>query len=248
MENTFLVGLSQQMASNRAMEVIANNLANLGTPAFKREGVQFEEYVVPVEATEAEGGGTVNVSFVLDRGVVRDLSAGRLEQTGSPLDLAIDGPGYFVVQTPDGERYTRNGHFTFDDQGRVATDDGYVLQSDGGAITLQPQDGELRVGQDGMLSTDLQLLGKLRVVNFPDERAMLKTGSSLYDANGQAPNAIASPRIIQGAIEKSNVEPVIEITHMIDVMRAYQASADLTKSGEDLLKKAIESIGAVPQV
>lgn len=246
MENTFLVGLSQQMATNRAMEVVANNLANLATPAFKREAVQFEQYVVPVQGTGAEGGGTVNVSLVLDRGVVRDLSDGRLEQTGGSLDVAIGGKGYFVVQTPQGERYTRNGHFKLDEQGRVVTDDGYQVQSDGGAITLQPQDGDLRIARDGTLSTDLQLLGKLRIVQFADERALKKAGSSLYDADGQAPEAAAKPSVSQGMLERSNVEPVIELAHMVEVMRAYQASADLTKSGEDLLKSAIEKLGAVP--
>jgi len=183
-ENAFLVGLSQQMAATRAMEIIANNLANLGTPGFKHEGAAFEQYMVPVQATEAEGGGTVNVSFVLDRGVVRDLAPGGMEQTGSLFDMAIDGPGYFVVQAPEGERYTRNGHFRLDGQGQVVTEDGYVVQSDGGAITLQPQDGDLRVGSDGSLSTDLQILGKLRVVTFADERALKKVGSSFYDAAG----------------------------------------------------------------
>jgi flagellar basal-body rod protein FlgF len=246
-ENTFLVSLSQQMASNRAMEVIANNLANIGTPAFKRESVQFEQYVVPLPATETEGGGTVNVSFVLDRGLLRDMTTGRMEQTGSLLDMAIDGNGYFVVQTPQGERYTRNGHFRLDEQGQVVTEEGYVVQSDGGAITLQPQDGELRVGIDGSLSTDLQVLGKLRVVNFADERALKKAGASLLDAGGAPATQSTTARVRQGMIEKSNVEPVIEISKMIEVMRAYQASADLTKSGEDLLKQAIEKIGAVPQ-
>ena len=246
MENTFLVGLSQQMASQRAMDVIANNLANLNTPAYKREEVQFEQYIVPVQATEAEGGGTVDVSFVLDHGVARILSEGRLETTGSMLDMAINGPGYFVVQTPEGERYTRNGHFRFDDQGQVVTDDGYVLQSDGGAITLQPQDGDLHLGSDGTLSTDLQQLGKLRIVNFTDERALKKIGASLYDAGTQQPAEVTTARVRQGLIESSNVEPVLEIAHMIDVMRAYQASSDLTKSSEDLLKQAIEKIGAVP--
>jgi flagellar basal-body rod protein FlgF len=245
-ENSFLVGLSQQMAANRAMEVIANNLANLSTPAFKRESVQFEQYVVPVPATETEGGDTVDVSFVLDRGVARDLSEGRFEPTGSKLDVAIVGSGYFVVQTPDGERYTRNGHFKLDDQGQVVTDDGYQVQSDGGAITLQPQDGELRVAADGTLSTDLQLLGKLRIVGFADERALKKTGASLYDPGGQPAQASATARVRQGMVEKSNVEPVIEIARMIEIMRAYQTSADLTKSGEDLLKQANEKLGAVP--
>jgi flagellar basal-body rod protein FlgF len=246
-ENTFLVGLSQQMASNRAIEVIANNLANIGTPAFKREAVQFEQYIVPVPATEAEGGGTVNVSFVLDRGVSRDLAGGRLEPTDSRTDFAITGPGYFVVQTPTGDRYTRNGHFKFDDQGRVVTDDGYVVQSDAGAITLQPQDGDLQVGPDGSLSTNVGLLGKLRIVTFANELALRKTGSSLYEAGAQAPQTATSVRVHQGVLERSNVEPVIEIAHMIEVLRAYQASADLTQSGENLLNQAIEKLGAVPQ-
>jgi flagellar basal-body rod protein FlgF len=246
-ENSFLVGLSQQMAANRAMEVIANNLANLSTPAFKRESIEFEQYVVPVPATEAEPGDTVNVSFVFDRGVARDLSEGRFEQTGSALDMSIAGSGYFVVQTPQGERYTRNGHFKLDDQGRLVTDDGFEVQSDGGAITLQPQEGDLRVGNDGTLSTDLQTLGKLRVVTFADERALKKSGASLYQAaDGQTAQAVPQPRVRQGLIERSNVEPVIEISRMIELMRAYQASADLTKSGEDLLKQAIEKIGSIP--
>jgi len=245
-ENSFLVGLSQQMATNRAMEVIANNLANLSTPAFKREAIEFQQFMVPVQATEAEGAGTVNVSFVLDHGVTRDLSDGRMDQTGGSLDLAITGPGYFAVQTPNGERYTRNGHFKLDDQGRVVTDDGYQVQSDSGAITLQPQDGDLQVASDGTLSTNLQRLGKLRLVGFADERALKKVGASLYDAGAQSPQASTTARVHQGLMERSNVEPVIEIAHMIEVLRAYQMSSDLTKSGEDLLKQAIEKLGAVP--
>ena len=235
------------MASNRSMEVIANNLANLATPAFKRESMQFQQYMVPVQGTEAEGGGTVNVSFVLDHGVVRNMAEGPLETTGAPLDMAISGPGYFTVQTPNGERYTRNGHFRFDDQGRVVTEEGYALQSDGGDISLQPQDGDLMVSGNGTLSTKTQLLGKLKIVNFADEQGLKKTGAGLYDAGGQAPQTVDTPRVSQGMIEKSNVEPVLEISHMIEVMRAYQTSADLTKSGEDLLKQAIEKLGAVPQ-
>lgn len=246
MENSFLVSLSQQMATNRAMEVIANNLANVSTPAFKRESIEFEQYMVPVPATEAEGSGTVNVSFVLDRGVARDLSEGRFERTDSTLDLALSSGNYFVVQTPTGERYTRNGHFKLDDQGQVVTDDGYQVQSDAGAITLQPQDGDLTVGPDGTLSTNLQLLGKLKIVSFGNERLLKKAGASLYDAAGQTPQTSTTARVHQGMMERSNVEPVIEITRMIEILRAYQTSADLTKSGEDLLKQAIEKLGAVP--
>ena len=255
MENTFLVGLSQQIASHRSMEVIANNLANLSTPAYKRESVAFEQYMMNVAATEAEGGGTVPVSFVLDRGTVRDLSTGRFEQTNGVLDFALSGPGYFVVDTPEGERYTRNGHFQLDNQGRVVTDDGYVVQSDGGAIALQQQDSDIAVGPDGTISirnqvgASVQLLGKMRIVTFADERTLKKAGRSLFDAGGQAATAAtADVRVHQGVIEKGNLEPVVEITKMIDVMRAYQASVEMTKGSEELLKRAIEQLGAVPQV
>lgn len=254
MENTFLVGLSQQIASRRSMDVIANNLANLSTPAFKRESVQFEQYLVDVPATEAEGGGTVEVAFVLDRGVMRDLSGGRFERTNAVLDFALSGPGYFVVETPDGERYTRNGHFQLDNQGRVVTDEGHVVQSDGGAIAIQQQDSDIQVGPDGTISirnqvgASVQLLGKMRIVTFDDERQLTKAGTSLYEANGQTPTAATSEvRVHQGVIERSNVEPVIEITRMIDVLRAYQATAEMTQASEDLLKRAIEQLGTVPQ-
>jgi flagellar basal-body rod protein FlgF len=246
-ENTFLVGLSQQVASHRAMDVIANNLANLATPAFKRESVQFEQFVVAVPASEAEGSGSVNVSFVLDRGEVRDLTDGRLETTGAPFDVALTGPGYFVVQTPEGERYTRNGHFRLDETGRLTTDEGYAVQSEAGDIVLQPEDGAISFGGDGTISTRLTQLGKLRVVSFENERALKKAGASLFTAENETPVAAERPRVHQGMIEKSNVEPVLEISRMIQVMRAYQATSDLTKTSQELLNRAIEKLGTVPQ-
>jgi flagellar basal-body rod protein FlgF len=253
-ENTFLVGLSQQIAARRSMEVIANNLANLSTPSFKRETVQFEQYMTQVPATETEGGGMIDVAFVLDRGVVRDLSSGRLERTNGSLDFAVAGPGYFVIDTPEGERFTRNGHFQLDNEGRVVTDDGYVVQSDGGAIAVQPQDSDIQVGPDGTISirnqvgASVQLLGKMRLVSFADERLLKKAGRSLFDAAGQTPTAAtADVRVHQGVLERSNVEPVIEITRMIDVLRAYQATSEMTQASEDLLKRAIEQLGTVPQ-
>lgn len=246
MENTFLVSLSQQLAARRSMEVIANNLANVSTPAFKREAVQFQEYVTPLQMTEAQGGGTANVSFVLDHGTVRDLTEGRMEITDAPFDLSLSGGAYFVVQTAQGERYTRNGHFVLDGSGRLTTEDGDPVQGEGGDIALQLEDGDLHVAPDGMVSTDTQQIGKLRIVNFADERALQHAGASLYTADGQSPTAATNVTVYQGAIEKSNVEPVIEIAHMIEVMRAYQSCASLTQSGEDMLNKAIEKLGSVP--
>lgn len=247
MEDTLLIGLSQQMASRRSMEVIANNLANLATPAFKRETVQFEEYIAQMPVIEGDSPAMGKASFVLDRGVVRDLGDGRVEPTGEPLDLAITGAGYFVIQTADGERYTRNGHFRLDATGRLVNDKGDPVMADGGEVRMTPEDGPINVGGDGMISTALQQVGRLRVVSFADERTLKKAGDSLYTADGQTPQATLNPRVRQGMLEKSNVEPVIEISRMIEVMRAYQAGADMTDRTQDLLKRALEKLANVPQ-
>ncbi|MBL6854579.1 MAG: flagellar hook-basal body complex protein, partial [Alphaproteobacteria bacterium] len=133
MDNALLVSLSHQIASYRSMDVIANNIANVSTPAFQREEPTFQEYVMNVPPAEGQSG-TQSLSFVQDAGIVRDLSEGRLATTGAPFDFAIHGKGYFVVQTPNGERYTRAGHFTLNDSGQLVTSNGDAVQGDSGAI------------------------------------------------------------------------------------------------------------------
>jgi flagellar basal-body rod protein FlgF len=244
MDNALLVSLSQQMAAYRSMDVIANNLANLSTPAFKRESVKFEQFVQQVQPSEGQTG-TQTLSFVKDTGVTRDLSEGRLESTGDPLDLAVNGKGYFVVQTAAGNRYTRNGHLTLDGSGQLVTDAGDPILGDGGPITVAAEDGHVHIAADGTVSGVRGEIGKLQLVGFSDETALQKEGSSLYSSS-QSPDAPATGTIEQGMLEISNVEPVIEISHMIDVMRAYQATASLTQSQEDLKRQAIDKLGSVP--
>src|SRR5947207_346211 len=162
MDNTLLVGLSHQLASFRSMDVIANNLANVSTPAFKRETVQFQEFIQNMPAVEGEPAGPNRVSFVQDRGVVRDLGEGKFETTNAPFDLAINGNGYFVVATPNGERYTRNGHFMLDADGRLVSEDGNAVQGDGGEINIQPDAGEISIAEDGTVSGKQGQIGKIR--------------------------------------------------------------------------------------
>jgi flagellar basal-body rod protein FlgF len=244
MDNTLLVSLSQQLAAYRSMDVIANNLANLSTPAFKREAVKFEEFVQQVQPSEDQIGPQT-VSFVQDTGVVRDLSEGRLERTGAPYDLAINGKGYFVVQTAAGDRYTRNGHLTLNGDGQLITDSGDAIQGDGGPITITADDGDIHVATDGTVSGKQGQIGKLRVVDFANERTLQKEGDSLY-STAQSPTTVANAKIMQGTLETSNVEPVIEISRMIDVMRAYQATATLAQSQDDLKRQAIDKLGSMP--
>jgi flagellar basal-body rod protein FlgF len=243
MDNTLLVSLSQQLASYRSMDVIANNMANINTPAFKRESMKFEEYIQQSPPAEGETG-TQRISFVQDKGTLRDLTQGALTHTGAPFDLAISGKGYFTVQTPNGDtRYTRNGHFTLDGNGQIVTEGGDVLQADGGPIQITNDDGDIHIAQDGTITGARGQLGKLKLVNFNNEAALKKEGASLYSTT-QQPNAVETPVIAQGSLEESNVQPVLEVSHMLDVMRAYQTTANLTQSQEELKRNAIDKLGS----
>jgi len=248
MDNSLLVSLSQQLAAYRAMDVIANNLANASTPGFKREAAKFEEYITKLRPAEGQKGPQ-SMSFVKDAGVMRDSSQGNVEQTGAPYDLALTGKGYFAVQTPAGMRYTRDGHFSLDASGNLVTSQGFQVQGDGGAITITPNDGDINIAPDGTISSVVRgvgnLLGKLKIVDFADTAALVKQGANLY-STGQTPTTPANSGVRQGALEASNVAPVIEISHMIEVMRAYEATATLAKSQEDMMRQAIEKLGQMP--
>ena len=248
MDNSLLVSLSQQLAAYRSMDVIANNLANVSTPGFKRESAKFEEFITHVAPSEGQTGQQA-LSFVKDAGVSRDISQGSIESTGAPLDLAINGKGYFTVQTPNGMRYTRDGHFTLDANGQVVTSEGYALQGDSGAITITPDDQNIKIGQDGTISSIVNgisnQIGKLQVSDFADDSAPTKQGDNLYSTS-QSSTVATDSVIRQGALESSNVQPVLEISHMIEVMRAYQATASLNQSQEDLTRQAITKLGAMP--
>ena len=248
MDNSLLVSLSQQIAAYRSMDVIANNLANVSTPGFKRESAKFEEYISRMNPGEGQKG-VQTVSFVKDAGLVRDTGQGNVEQTGAPYDLALAGKGFFTVQTPGGMRYTRDGHFSLDASGNLVTSQGYQVQGDGGPITITPNDGDINIAPDGTISSVVRGVGnqiaKLKVVDFADPNAMVKQGSNLY-STGQTATAPASINLRQGALEASNVQPVIEISHMIEVMRAYEATASLSKSQEDMMRQAIDKLGQMP--
>lgn len=243
MDNVSLVSLSHQLAAYRSMDVIANNIANISTPGYKRESVKFEELVQQVKPGEDQKGSQ-SISFVRDAGVMRDISAGRLEQTSAPLDLALNGNGYFAIQTAAGERYTRNGHFTLNADGTIVTESGDPLLGDGGAITIAPDDGDISFGADGTISGKQGQIGKLRIVDFANPRALQKQGDSLY-ATTQQPNPASEAVLSQGMLESSNVQPVVEISRMIEVMRSYEATTSLEKSNSDMKRQAIQKLATV---
>jgi flagellar basal-body rod protein FlgF len=221
-DNALLLSLSKQMVMRRTMDIIANNLANMNTTGFKRESALFEEYLVPFETETADGPKTENLSFVRDYGIVRDMTVGHLETTSNPLDLAIEGQGYFSVETPEGVRYTRNGHFIRDAEGRIAMTGGALLLDDSGQpISLAEGENDIKVAEDGTISTEQGVKGRIAVVKFANMQDMNKIGESLYETT-QTPEPSDKVSIMQGMLETSNVEPIIEMTNMIEALRSYQ--------------------------
>jgi flagellar basal-body rod protein FlgF len=233
MESTAYIALSRQMALGRRMEVIANNIANAASSAYKAEALLLEP--VPVEAGPRE-----RLAYVQDIGMVRDLAAGPITATGNPLDLAIEGPGYFTIQTADGVRYGRSGQFRLNELGEVVTAAGDPVLDDGDAALALPLDtGPIAIAPDGTLSSPAGVVGRIEVVAFLDEQALRKVGGGLYRAD-EAPAPAEGTRLVQGALEGSNVEPVIEMTGMMTTLRAYQSTQRVIETHHELQRRAIE--------
>jgi flagellar basal-body rod protein FlgF len=242
MENALLIGLSRQMALQNQMNAIANNLANLETAGYKGDSLKFEEFVMPVATIDGMGGSDGQVSYVHQARQIRDFSEGDMIATGNPLDVAINGKGWLAVETPDGERYTRNGHLKVDSEGRLTTADGNPVLGLGGAIVLAPEETDLTIATDGTISTRDGEKARLRIVSFDDEQRMSKAGNTLF-ATDEQPKPATNPRVAQGMIEQSNVHSVAEVARMIEVSRSYISTAKLLDGTNDLRQRAIEQLG-----
>ncbi len=239
MENPGYIALSRQMVLRRETEVLANNLANLTTPGFKGESMLFVEHLKRTNHKE-------KVRFVQDIATVRDLKPGPLTHTGSPLDLAIRGPGYFAVETAAGERYTRAGGFALDAEGRIVNAHGQALLDDGGApLSVPTEASDVTIAQDGTVSTDQGEVGRIRLVRFDDPQALKKLQQGLYSAAGQAPLPVENPDIQQGKLERSNVAGVVEMTKLIATVRSYQSAAKLADQEHQRQRRAIDALASV---
>ena len=252
MENTLLVGLSRQMTLERQMDVVSNNVANVNTAGFKADRSLFEEYLNSGAHEDNFMARDRRVSYVQDRGTFKDFTQGALEQTKNPLDLAVAGNAFLVVQTPAGERYTRNGGLQLNNVGQLVTVGGNPILGTSGPIVLQPTDHDVNVSPDGTITvlegsarTD-SIRGKLRLVSFADAQKLLKEGSNLYSAGEGAAQPDTKATVQQGFIEKSNVNAVAEMSNMIEVTRAYTQISNLLQQQSDLHKSAIEKLADVP--
>ena len=242
MENALLIGLSRQMALGRELDVIANNVANVTTNGFKARASRFREYLMPGASAASFQRPDRPLSYVADAGTALDVSGGAIERTGNALDAAIKGPGFFAVQTAGGERYTRNGAFTIDSQGRLVTSDGNPVLGDNGPITLDPRETGLTIGADGTVSTDQGQRGRLRLVDFANPAALRNEGANLLSSPTPAQAAGPNSRIQGGALERSNVRPIVEMSRLIEVNRSYTNVAAMVSRIDDLRRNAISRL------
>jgi flagellar basal-body rod protein FlgF/flagellar basal-body rod protein FlgG len=255
MENLALIGLSRQIALHRELEVVANNIANLDTTGYKSDGSVFHEFLMPVARHGSFQGRDQRLSFVHDRATWHNFSAGTTKQTGNPLDVSIDGDAFLVVQTPRGERYTRNGALQINATGQLVTSGGDPVLGDGGPIQFQPTDGNVSINPDGTITVreagnaaSDSARGKLRLVRFERMATLLKDGASTFRApDGTAPQpAETSVRVVQGTIEGSNVKPVIEMARMMELTRTYTMISNLLQQAGDHRRGALEKLAEVP--
>ena len=247
MENPLLVALSRQMTLQRDLDVTANNIANLNTSGYKADGSLFEEYAMAAASDGRFQGADRRVSFVVDRATWTDYSGGAIQQTGNPLDVAIDGDGFLAVQTPRGERYTRAGAMQINAGGELVTADGSRVLGNGGPIVLQPGDNNINIARDGTISTNRGERGKLRLVEFAQRNRLRKDGATTFTAaDGATAQPATRTTLVQGAIEKSNVQGVIEMTRMIDATRSYSLISQMAQGQGDLRRTAIQRLADVP--
>ena len=241
MENTGYIALSRQMTLRRQMDVIANNMANMNTPAYKGQSMLFVEYLETSDSGE-------KMSFVQDVALVRNLAEGQMTSTTNQLDVAISGDGYFEIDTPTGPRYTRNGVFQLNADGELVTSSGERVLGDGGnAITLPPNSSDITITRDGTVSTDQGPAGRLRLVRFDNEQALVKLANGLYDAEGQDALPAEDAEVMQGMVEGSNVQGIIELTRMIETVRQYSSAGKMVNDEHERQRRAIQSLGGSAQ-
>lgn len=245
MENASYIALSRQTALQRQMDVVANNMANANTPGYKGEQMLFREYLTNTRSTERAMGG--KVSFVQDVGLVRDTREGSLTKTDNAFDLALHGDGYFQIETQQGMRYTRNGHFRLDEGGMLVSSQGFAVMNDGNnPIILAPNESNVTIAPDGTVSTENGVVGRVKVVKFSSEQELRKSGDGMFETT-QDPETVQRPAIMQGMMEESNVQPVVEITKMTEILRQYQGVQKMIENENDRQIKAMTVLSAVKQ-
>lgn len=245
MENALLVGLSRQVALGRELDVIANNLANVTTTGFKARNSRFAEYLMPKARGDAFMPQDRRVGFVVDRGTGLDTGSGAIETTGNPLDVAVKGDSFFVVQTPAGERYTRAGAFQVDAAGQLVNNDGFAVMGDAGPVGFGPQETNVAIAPDGTITSNQGVRGKIRLVRFDDMQVLSNEGANVYSSRVPPRPAGESGRLEPGALERSNVKSIVEMTRLMEVNRAYTSIATMIGRMDEVKRSSMAKLADV---
>ncbi|MCQ0969113.1 flagellar hook-basal body complex protein (plasmid) [Paracoccus sp. TK19116] len=236
MDNAIYASLTRQSGLMREMRVVANNIANANTTGYRREGVIFAEHLTALDRR----GDTLSMADA--RGRMIDLHQGVLSQTNGAYDLAIEGEGFFMVATPDGDRLTRAGAFMPSAEGELMNADGHRLLDGGGAPVVVPAGlGPISIGPDGTLSAEGQPIAQVGVFAEPPGEQITHDGGTTFAFETQ-PEAIENPRVRQGFLEESNVDPVFEISRMIEVQRAYELGQTFLDREDQRIRSVISSM------
>ena len=233
--------VSGSLSAMTRLDAIANNIANASTPGFKAE-----RYVQHAARAGSELASPTAVTTPITRGHVEtDFSQGEIQTTGNPLDVALAGPGFLVVDGPHGERLTRRGNLAIDTEGFLATTDGLRVQGDGGDLAIGK--GPVIITADGTVRVNDAAVGKLRIVNVQDPRALIREGGTAFALGKQAPVDVAPEqvRVTQGALEGANLSPVESLVALVDTMRGFEAYMHAADRLDQVSAKAISDVGHV---
>ncbi len=237
MENAGYIALTRLSGLQREMQVVAHNIANTATAGFRREGVVFSEFVVGAERHEP------SLSMALGNTRHTYQMQGGLSQTGGSFDMAIEGEGFFQLETAQGPRLTRAGMFTPNQAGDLVNMDGHFVLDIGGApIFVPPDAGNISLARDGTLSADGVPFAQMGIVRPVDPVTISREAGTLFVVDGEV-EPIEAPMVLQGFIEESNVDPIIELARMIDVQRAYERGMSFFESEDERIKNVVQTLG-----
>jgi len=239
MSNGIYSALAGAIAQERTLDVVANNLANVNTTGFKADKVAFSEMT-----KQQNGAQPQAMRFVsLDR-IGIDGSAGGVQQTGNPLDLALEGDAYFTVQGPGGgERYTRAGSFTTDSEGTIRTHGGYEVLGESGTLSIPEGTKQIRVGPDGSVHADGLEIGKLKLVSFASTQGLVREGLTMFSAGEGATPEPAEVGVAQGYLESANVNAIMGMTELITVNRSFDALQKVIETYKQLDERTARDLG-----
>ena len=241
MDNATYVAVSRLAAQQRAMDVTASNIANADTTGYRSERVLFTDWLSRQNNTASPRGGAV-IAYTQDRATYRDNQEGALTHTNDPLDVAITGEGYFTVDTPRGPRLTRAGRFELTPNGTIADGNGdALLDTNGRPIQLSPADTSISIAGDGTISSENGQIGKIGVVRPDDPMRLQAEGGRLFRAD-TVTTPVEQPNLVQGAVEDSNVQPILELTRMMNELREFQFMSQFVQGEADRHQSAIDKL------